>query len=117
MTDLERKADASNAANYQVKKRLKRIKKKQKLLSMTQERASAGEDEPDDESPIFKTVSRFSEDNSAFPVGGVRHAIFFKGAELESEGAISKFGRKILINEKRWLRLVNQGFFKKISGE
>lgn len=71
----------------------------------------------DNESPIFKTVSRFSEDNSAFPEGGIRHAIFFKGPDLQDAGAISKFGRKILINEKRWLQLVDQGFFRNIAGK
>jgi hypothetical protein len=69
------------------------------------------------ESPIFKTVTQFTNDNPAFAEGGVRHALFFKGVELEDAGAISKFGRKILINEGRWLSLVEQGFFKKISGE
>jgi len=70
----------------------------------------------DNESLIYKTVSQFTKDNPAFPEGGVRHAIFFKGSDLQDAGAISKFGRKILINEERWLRLVEQGFFNKIAG-
>jgi hypothetical protein len=66
--------------------------------------------------PIYKTVTQFTNDNHAFTPGGVRHAIFFKGLDLQDAGAISKFGRKILINEERWLQLVDQGFFSRISG-
>jgi len=70
----------------------------------------------ENESPVFKTVSQFAEDNPAFTEGGLRHVLFYKGVELEDAGVISRFGRKILINEGRWLRRVEKGFFKKISG-
>lgn len=69
-----------------------------------------------DNTPIYKTVTQFTKHNPAFTEGGVRHAIFFKGLDLQDAGAISKFGRKILINEDRWLQLVDQGFFNRISG-
>jgi hypothetical protein len=68
------------------------------------------------QSSIFKTIRQFSEDNPAFPEGGIRHAIFYRGKELEMQGAIVSFGRKRLINEKKWLQLTADGFFNQIAG-
>ena len=64
----------------------------------------------------FKSIKQFSTDNPAFPEGGIRHAIFYKGTQLETEGAIVSFGRKRLINEGVWLQLTKDGFFNKIAG-
>ena len=64
----------------------------------------------------IKSIKQFSNDNPAFPEGGVRHAIFFKGDALEKHGALIRFGRKILINEELWFELTKDGFFKEISG-
>ncbi|MDB9978103.1 hypothetical protein OAD80_05070 [Porticoccaceae bacterium] len=64
----------------------------------------------------FKSIKQFSADNPAFPEGGLRHAIFHKGTQLEMEGAIVSFGRKRLINEEVWLQLTKEGFFNKIIG-
>jgi len=68
------------------------------------------------ESPRFKTIEQFCTDNPAFTVGGVRHAIFFIGPKIEEAGALVSFGRKRLINEKKWLQLTADGFFNQIAG-
>ena len=70
-----------------------------------------------DECPVFKTVPQFVKSNPAFTEGGVRHFIFFKGAEAETAGAIVHYGRKILINEYKFLALVQNGGARKISGK
>jgi hypothetical protein len=64
----------------------------------------------------FKTIEQFCTDNPAFTIGGVRHAIFFLGPKIEKAGALVRFGRKRLINERRWLELTAEGFFSKIAG-
>ena len=71
---------------------------------------------PTDECPVFKTVTQFVKSNPAFTEGGLRHFIFFKGAEAETAGAIVRYGRKILINEYKFLALVQNGGARKISG-
>ncbi len=70
-----------------------------------------------DECPVFKTVTQFVKSNPAFTEGGVRHFIFFKGAEAETAGAIVHYGSKILINEKKFLLHVQNGGARKISGQ
>lgn len=70
----------------------------------------------DKKNNYFKTIRQFSKDNPAFPEGGIRHAIFYRGKELEMQGAIVSFGRKRLINEKKWLQLTADGFFNQITG-
>lgn len=63
------------------------------------------------ESSNFKSVTQFCEDNAAFPIGGVRHMIFRHGPKLIAEGAIHKYGDRIIINQKRWFELLEAGFF------
>lgn len=65
---------------------------------------------------FFKTIDQFCESNPAFKVGGIRHAIFYIGPKLEEAGALVRFGRKRLINERRWLELTAEGFFSRIAG-
>ncbi len=66
--------------------------------------------------PSFKTIEQFCLGNPAFSVGGVRHAIFHIGPKIEEAGALVRFGRKRLINERRWLELTSEGFFSQIAG-
>lgn len=66
---------------------------------------------PDNESANFKSVSQFCQDNAVFPKGGVRHMIFLHGPNLIAEGAIHKYGDRIIINQKRWFELLEVGFF------
>jgi len=65
----------------------------------------------DTESVNFKSVNQFCQDNTAFPKGGVRHMIFRHGPNLIAEGAIHKYGDRIIINQKRWFELLEAGFF------
>ena len=66
--------------------------------------------------PRFKTIEQFCSANPAFSVGGVRHAIFYIGPQIEEAGALVRFGRKRLIHENRWLELTAKGFFHRIAG-
>ena len=61
------------------------------------------------------TVHQFCEANPGFTEGGVRHAIFYKGDELESVGAVVRFGRRILVDEARWNEWVRSGGARSLS--
>ena len=63
------------------------------------------------ESANFKSVTQFCQDNTTFPKGGVRHMIFRHGPKLIAEGAIHKYGDRIIINQKRWFELLEAGYF------
>jgi hypothetical protein len=67
----------------------------------------------DNKSANFKSVTQFCQDNTAFPKGGVRHMIFHHGPKLIAEGAIHKYGDRIIINQKRWFELLEAGFFSR----
>lgn len=55
----------------------------------------------------LKTVKQFAQDNPAFPVGGVRWQIFNKHRNgLAESRAILRIGRKLLIDESRYLSWV-----------
>ena len=66
---------------------------------------------PDNESANFKSVNQFCQDNAVFPKGGVRHMIFLHGPNLIEEGAIHKYGDRIIMNQKRWFASVEVGIF------
>ena len=67
-----------------------------------------------DESPEnYKGVDLFCEDNKSFAKGGVRHMIFQHGPELIKEGAIVKYGDRVIINERIWFGLLQDGFFSR----
>ena len=68
------------------------------------------------ESANFKSVTQFCQDNTTFPKGGVRHMIFLHGPNLIAEGAIHKYGDRIIINQKRWFELLEGGFFSSRKG-
>jgi hypothetical protein len=61
--------------------------------------------------PTLSTVKQFSEKHPAFPIGGLRHRLFYKEQNgLNKSGAIIKNGRRILINEEKffqWLESQN----------
>ena len=64
------------------------------------------------QTPNLKTVPQFSEDNPAFPVGGLRWQIFNEDTNgLKEAGAIVRVGRKVLIDVDRyfdWVYAQNQ---------
>ena len=66
--------------------------------------------------PEYLTVKQFVEKHPAFSIGGIRSAIFWKRAELEQAGAIAQMGRRILIDEPRFLAFVQSGELKSVRG-
>ncbi|MDD3576651.1 MAG: hypothetical protein PHT38_07175 [Halothiobacillus sp.] len=64
----------------------------------------------------LKTVPQFCESNPAFTVGGIRHIQFTLGDELAKAGAVVRFGRKLLIDEDRFIEFVRTGKAAKIAG-
>jgi hypothetical protein len=65
----------------------------------------------------LKTVRQFSEANPAFTQGGIRHIQFTLGEELAKVGAVVRFGRKILIDEEKFLAFVRAGGAAQIAGK
>jgi hypothetical protein len=64
----------------------------------------------------LKTVPQFCDCNPAFTVGGIRHIQFTLGDELTKAGAVVRFGRKLLIDEEKFLDFVRSGKAAKIAG-
>lgn len=64
----------------------------------------------------FLTVRQFIEKHPAFTNGGIRAVIFWRGDDAEKAGAIVHFGRRILIDENRFLAWVREGGTKRIRG-
>lgn len=53
------------------------------------------------------TVKQFCDRNPAFPIGGVRHHLFYRNENgLTASGAVIKLGRKILIDELAFINWV-----------
>jgi hypothetical protein len=53
---------------------------------------------------IYSTVKQFCQRHPAFTTGGIRHNIFHEHSNgLAKSGAIIRLGRKILINEDKFL--------------
>ena len=67
----------------------------------------------DSNSDNYKSVNQFCEENPTFPKGGVRHMIFLYGPELIAQGAVHKYGDRVIINQRRWFELLEFGFFSK----
>lgn len=68
------------------------------------------------ETPEYKTVVQFAEKHPAFPLGGLRSAIFWRRKELEEAGAVAQLGRRVLINEPVFLAFVQSGGLKSVRG-
>lgn len=68
------------------------------------------------ETPHFLTVRQFTEKHPAFAIGGLRSAIFWKGDALEKAHAIARVGRRVLIDEPRFLAFVQSGGLKSVRG-
>jgi len=57
--------------------------------------------------PNLQTVPQFSENNPAFPVGGLRWQIFNEDKNgLKNAGAIVRVGRKVLIDVDKYFAWV-----------
>lgn len=66
--------------------------------------------------PQFLTVRQFAEKYPAFTTGGIRSLLFYRGEDAEKAGAIVHFGRRILIDEERFLSWVRDGGTRHIRG-
>lgn len=63
------------------------------------------------------TVTQFVETNPAFSSGGVRSLLFYRGHDALKAGAICRFGKRILIDEARFLDWVREGGAAVIRGK
>ena len=63
--------------------------------------------------PHYFTVQQFTAKHPAFPLGTLRHQIFYENTNgLKKSGAILRNGRRVLIREDKyfaWLEAQNQG--------
>ncbi|MHB8210866.1 MAG: hypothetical protein ACYDDP_05935 [Acidithiobacillus sp.] len=66
--------------------------------------------------PQFLTVRQFTEKQPAFTAGGIRSLLFYRGDDAEKSGAVVRFGRRVLIDEPRFLSWVREGGAKHIRG-
>jgi hypothetical protein len=69
-----------------------------------------------EQKPVFKTVKQFVESNPAFTVGGIRGLLFYIGEKAERDGVVVRLGRRVLINEPRFLDWVASGNARVIRG-
>ena len=63
------------------------------------------------------TVSQFTQRNPAFSNGGLRSLLFYRGDDALKAGAICRFGKRILIDETRFLEWVREGGAAVIRGK
>ncbi|MFA6182147.1 MAG: hypothetical protein WCY91_04005 [Acidithiobacillus sp.] len=68
------------------------------------------------ETPQYVTVKQFCEKHQAFSIGGLRSAIFWKRDELEKANAVTQLGRRVLIDENRFLQFVQAGGLRSVRG-
>ena len=66
--------------------------------------------------PQFLTVRQFTEKQPAFTAGGIRSLLFYRGDDAERAGAVVRFGRRVLIDEPRFLSWVREGGARNIRG-
>jgi hypothetical protein len=62
------------------------------------------------------SIAQFCERHPAFSVGGIRSALFYRGDIAEQAGAIARFGRRVLIDEQKFLTWVRTGGAKVLRG-
>lgn len=64
------------------------------------------------DSPLI-TVTQFCARHPAFPIGGMRHYLFYRNENgLAASGAVVQLGRKILIDEARFFEWAREGAAK-----
>lgn len=66
--------------------------------------------------PQLFTVRQFCEKQPAFTAGGIRSMLFYKMDEAEKAGAVVRFGRRVLIDEPRFLAWIREGGTRHIRG-
>jgi len=72
--------------------------------------------EPNRASTRLSTVPQFASQHGGLTLGGLRHMLFHLGRELEDAGVVVRFGRRILIDEARFLEWLRAGNGRRIAG-
>lgn len=67
-------------------------------------------------SPLVTVQTLYARHPDACPVGGTRHILFHAGDELEAKGIVIRVGRKLLIDEPKYIDWLRSGGARKISG-
>jgi hypothetical protein len=67
-------------------------------------------------SPLVTVQTLNARHPDACPVGGTRHILFHAGDDLEAAGIVIRVGRKILIDEPRYIDWLRSGGARNISG-
>ena len=62
------------------------------------------------------TVKQFSDRQPGITQSAIRQAIFYRGDDLEQTGAVVRMGRRVLIDEQRFLELLASGGLRHIRG-
>ena len=62
------------------------------------------------------SVSQFAARNPAFSMGGLRSLLFYRGDDALRAGAVCRFGKRILIDEARFLEWIREGGAAVIRG-
>ncbi|XTI72736.1 hypothetical protein ACQAYK_01140 [Acidithiobacillus sp. AC3] len=62
------------------------------------------------------TIKQFCERQPGISESALRQAIFYQGDKLEESGCIVRMGRRILINEQRFLDFLASGGLRRIRG-
>lgn len=68
------------------------------------------------ENSALLSIKQFCDKNPAFSPGGVRSALFYRGDLAEQAGAVVRFGRRILVDEARFLDWVRSGGARTLRG-
>ncbi|MBU2759520.1 hypothetical protein [Acidithiobacillus sulfurivorans] len=66
--------------------------------------------------PDFLTVKQFVAKHPAFSMGGMRSALYWQQDALEEAGAMTRMGRRILIDEQKFMKLVQSGGLRTVRG-
>lgn len=68
-------------------------------------------------SATLKGIPQFVESHPAFTTGGIRSLLFYRGDDALKAGAVVRFGRRILIDEDKFLEWVRSGGAAVIRGK
>lgn len=62
------------------------------------------------------TVRQMANRHQGLSEGGLRHILFHAGHEMEAAGVVIRFGRRLLIDEERFLDWLRAGHGRRIAG-
>lgn len=64
----------------------------------------------------FLTVKQFAQRQPGISESSVRQAIFYRNDDLEAAGAVTRLGRRVLIDEERFLQFLTSGGLRRVRG-